>query len=282
MKEENRKVKIVMDFDGTLSYGRRSDGKKNSSIASLRDGGYLDEDYDRQAHALHDKYYPIEKDNTLSHLEKLAAMHEWWNVHSQLMVDKVLTKEIMERAGRSHYVQLRAGIKEFFSFLKEKDIDAYIFTAGRRDLIYYTLLEEGIDISEDHIIGNYFIYNNIGQAIDYNRPQITSMDKDESAILDESNVMYDSIRKAFTKNLGIATEDNKTQTIIIGDGEDDAHMIKDNEGESVYRIGFFNMSPDEDRYEERLAHFKSIYDVVLSADASMSEVIEIIKEKLAN
>ncbi len=269
-----------MDFDGTLSYGRRNDGKKNSSIASLRDGGYLDEDYDRQAHALHDKYYPIEKDLTLSHSEKLTAMHEWWNVHSQLMIDKGLTKEIMERAGRSHYVQLRSGIKDFFNFLKEENVDAYVFTAGRRDLIYYTLLEEGIDISEDHIIGNYFIYNNIGQAINYNKPQITSMDKDESVILDENNIMYDSIRKVFTKNLGIATEDNKTQTIIIGDGESDAHMIKGKEGESVYRIGFFNMSPEENGYEERFARFKSIYDIVLPADTSLIEVKKIIKEKL--
>ena len=49
---------------------------------------------------------------------------------------------------------------------------------------------------------------------------------------------------------------------------------------ATFRIGFFNMSPDEAHYTERLAHFKSIYDVVLPADASMSEVIEIIKEKV--
>ena len=170
MKEE--KVKIVMDFDGTLSYGRRKDGKKNSSIASLRDGGYLSEKYDKAAHTLHDKYYKIEKDHTLSQTVRLAAMHEWWNVHSQLLVDSGLTHDMMERAGRSHYVILRPGIKELFNFLKEQNIDTYIFTTGRRELIYYTLLEEGVDIDEDHIIGNYFVYVD-GQAIDYNRPQIT-------------------------------------------------------------------------------------------------------------
>lgn len=258
-----------MDFDGTLSYGRRKDGKKNSSIASLRDGGYLSEKYDKAAHTLHDKYYKIEKDHTLSQTVRLAAMHEWWNVHSQLLVDSGLTQDMVERAGRSHYVQLRAGIREFFNFLKENDIDAYVFTAGRRDLIYYTLLEEGIDIAEDHIIGNYFIYNKIGQAIDYNRPQITSMDKDESVIINKDNHMYDGIRDAFTST---------SKTIILGDGEGDAHMVKG----GTFRIGFFNMSPDEAHYAERLANFKTIYDVVLSADASLLEVIEIIKEKLAN
>lgn len=268
-KLDKNTIKVVMDFDGTLSYGRRDDGKKNSSIASLRDGGYLSEEYDRAAHALHDKYYPIEKDHNISHQEKISAMHEWWDTHSQLLVDSGLTHEIMERAGRSHYVQLRAGIQDFFNFLKAKNIDAYVFTAGRRELIYYTLLEAGIGIDQDHIIGNYFVYNEVGQAIDYNRPQITSLDKDESVILDTDNHMYDSIREAYK---------SKTQTIIIGDGESDVSMVK--EGENIYRIGFFNMSPDEAHYEERLAHFKSIYDLVLPAEASLMEVIEIIEEKI--
>ena len=95
-------MKIVMDFDGTLSYGSRADGKKNSSIAVLRDGGYLSEDYDLAAHALHDKYYTIEKDHNLSHDVRLAAMHNWWNEHSELLIKSGLTKEIMERAGKSH------------------------------------------------------------------------------------------------------------------------------------------------------------------------------------
>ena len=195
----------------------------------------------------------------------------------------------MERAGRSHYVQLRVGIKEFFNFLKENNIDAYVFTAGRRDLIYYTLLEEGIKIDEDHIIGNYFIYATeadvkaseaneenikikVGDAIDYNRPQITSMDKDDSVILNKDNHMYDGIRDDYA---------TASTTIILGDGEGDTSMVKNRENnnakENIFRIGFFNMSPDEAHYAERLARFKSIYDVVLPADASLSEVAEIIK-----
>ncbi len=268
-KVNTNNIKIVIDFDGTLSYGRRSDGKKNSSIASLRDGGYLSEEYDKAAHALHDKYYPIEKDFTLSHQDKLSTMHEWWDTHSQLLVDSGLTHNMMERAGRSHYVILRDGIKELFCFLKEQNIDTYIFTSGRRELIYYTLIEEGIDIDQDHIIGNYFVYNQEGQATDYNRPQITSLDKDESIILNQDNNMYNDIREAYK---------SKTQTIIIGDGEGDVSMVK--EGESIYRIGFFNMPPDEVHYAERLAHFKTIYDVVLSAETSLSEVIEIIEGKI--
>ncbi len=293
MKESNsnkevenkyNKVKVVMDFDGTLSYGRRSDGKKNSSIASLRDGGYLSEEYDKAAHALHDKYYAIEKDHALSHDIRLTAMHEWWNAHSQLLVDSGLTRDMMELAGRSHYVLLRPGIKELFNFLKEQNIDAYIFTAGRRELIYYTLLEEGIDIEEDHIIGNYFIYDKNSNAVNYNRPQITSMDKDESVILDINNNMYDNIRAAFARDLEIGSQENKIETIILGDGEGDAKMVNpihshsQREGGNTFRIGFFNMSPDEAHYEERLAHFKNIYDIVLPAAASLSYVIKIIKE----
>ena len=171
--------KVVMDFDGTLSYGRRKDGKRNSSIATLRDGGYLPPEYDARAHALHDHYHAIEVDHTLPHEYRAQMMDEWWCRHSDLMIEYGLTSEIMERAGRSHYVQLRSGLIELFNFFKERNIEAYVYTAGRKDLVYYTLLEAGAHIDENHVIGNYFIYDESGKAINYNRPQITSFNKKE-------------------------------------------------------------------------------------------------------
>ena len=110
------------------------------------------------------------------------------------------------------------------------------------------------------------------------------MDKDESVIINKDNHMYDGIRDAFTST---------SKTIILGDGEGDAEMVKEmhpllnppSRGglqfkNNIFRIGFFNMSPDELHYAERLTHFKTIYDVVLPAEASLDEVTEIIKAKI--
>lgn len=62
---------VLADFDRTLTYGSTSDGEKTPSIISLlRDGDYLDADYRKKAHALHDKYHPIEVDPSATREEK--------------------------------------------------------------------------------------------------------------------------------------------------------------------------------------------------------------------
>ena len=253
-------IKVVADFDGTLSYGRRIDGKRNTSISVLRDGGYLPASYDAEAHALHDHYHAIEIDRTLSHEYRYQMMQEWWDKHNEVMIKYGLNKDILEKAGRSHYVKLRSGLKQFFEMLKEKNIDIYIFSAGKRELIYYTLLEEFISFDESHIISNYFIYDKDGKVIDHNRPQITSFNRDE-------NVISGGIKGKYM---------SRRNVILIGDGEGNANMINEENCDHILRIGFFNMKVDEAHYTERLEHFQTIYDIVIIGDGSIDIVSEIL------
>ena len=268
-------IKVVADFDGTLSYGRRDDGKRNASISVLRDGGYLPASYDAEAHALHDHYHAIEIDHTLSHEYRYKMMQEWWDRHNEIIIKYGLNKDILEKAGRSHYVKLRHGLKSLLEILKEKDIDIYIFSAGKRELIYYTLLEEfkngeNISFDESHIISNYFIYDKDGKAIDYNRPQITSFNKDESVITNISKNEIDIYSKIRDKYM------SRRNVILIGDGEGDANMVDEKNCDHILRIGFFNMKAEEAHYVERLAHFQNIYDIVITGDGSIDVVSEIL------
>ena len=250
-------IKVVADFDGTLSYGRREDGKRNTSISVLRNGGYLSASYDAEAHALHDHYHAIEIDHTLSHEHRYQMMQEWWDKHNEVMIKYGLNKDILEKAGRSHYVKLRYGLKDFFEMLKEKNIDIYIFSAGKRELIYYTLIEEDTSFDESHIISNYFIYDKDGKVIDHNRPQITSFNKDENVISGDIKGKYMSRRNV----------------ILLGDGEGDVNMVNEENCDQILRIGFFNMKVDEAHYAERLEHFQGIYDIVITGDGPMQDCI---------
>ncbi len=102
-------------------------------------------------------------------------------------------------------------------------------------------------------IGNYFIYDADGKAIGYNRPQITSFNKKE-----------------------MATTTNHKNVIVLGDGEADVNMIDKSNYENVLTIGFFNMLKEEKHYDERLAHFQNIYDIVLPSDSGLEKVVEIL------
>ncbi|MEK6935546.1 MAG: tetratricopeptide repeat protein, partial [Nanoarchaeota archaeon] len=51
---------VISDFDRTLTNAFVNGEGVPSLISVLRNGNYLTQDYSRKAHALHDKYYPIE------------------------------------------------------------------------------------------------------------------------------------------------------------------------------------------------------------------------------
>ena len=122
----------------------------------------------------------------------------------------------------------------------------------------------------------FFIYNKDGKAIDYNRPQITSFNKDESVITNnkfklENNKneidIYSKIRDKYM---------SRRNVILIGDGEGDINMVDEKNCDHILRIGFFNMKAEEAHYVERLAHFQNIYDIVITGDGSIDVVSEIL------
>ena len=59
-KGGKEKLHVISDFDRTLTKCF-VDGEKNPTmIAYIRNGNYLTPDYSQKAHALFDKYHPIE------------------------------------------------------------------------------------------------------------------------------------------------------------------------------------------------------------------------------
>lgn len=75
----------------------------------LRDGKHLTEDYARKAHALFDKYHPIEIDPSIPLQEKKKAMQEWWETHNKLLIDSELSRSNLEDIVKNGHVRFRGG-----------------------------------------------------------------------------------------------------------------------------------------------------------------------------
>lgn len=254
------KLHVLADFDRTLTTAF-VDGKSVPSLISiLRDGNYLTPDYAEKAHALFEKYHPIEVDPTLSRKEKEKAMDEWWRTHFKLLIASGLEKSDLEKAVASGKVKLREGFAELADFLSAHSIPLVIMSSsglGSESIALY--LKQAGKLSKNvHIICNEYEWDAKGRAVGVREPIIHALNKYETAIQDYP--AFDAIR-------------DRKNVILLGDGIDDLGMIEGFEYDRLITIGFLN-----DKTEERLEYYQKSFDVVLTGDASMGYVNELFKE----
>ena len=101
------KLHVLADFDRTLTYSAINGERRPSLIAILRREKYLTPDYPEKAHALKDKYRPLEFDLSIPLAKRKIAMHEWWTKHFELFRQSKLNKRDIERAITSENIRLR-------------------------------------------------------------------------------------------------------------------------------------------------------------------------------
>ncbi|MDA3837264.1 MAG: hypothetical protein PF542_06610 [Nanoarchaeota archaeon] len=244
---------VIADFDGTLTKGFVGGEKSPSIIAELRNGDYLDEDYQKRAHALFDKYHPYEVDDSITVLEKKAKMEEWWKTHFDLLIEKGLCLEDVKKVSHSGRVKLREGIEEFLGFLRDNNIPLIIMSAsGIGDVIPMYLKEKGLMSKNVHVISNFYEWDEEGLAIGVKEPVVHSGNKDETTL--ESLPICEDLK--IRKNV-----------LLLGNGINDLDMIKGFDYDNLLSVGFL----DEKR-EDRLEVFKAGYNVVVTDNGSLDFV----------
>jgi len=242
----SEQLRIVADFDGTITYDFNENGERiPSGVALLRDSGLISVEYSSKANELFAKYHPYEIDLTLSPQEKSHKMYEWWTTHLQLLVESKVSKEIIDTIVQSHPKMFRKHTDLFFAELNNLKIPLLIFSAGIGDIIDSLMNLNGFVYPNIQTLSNYFIYDENGQAVGYNSDQIIhTFNKNEASI----------------PNLpGFHKIQNRPNVILLGNSPGDVAMADGIQTDTLLKIGFLD-KPDQ----VQLQHFLEIYDVVIT------------------
>ncbi|MBL7148244.1 MAG: hypothetical protein ISS82_05450 [Nanoarchaeota archaeon] len=254
------KFHVISDFDRTLTKAF-VDGKKFPSVISvLRDGNYLTADYAEKAHALFNKYHPIEIDSDIPLEEKKKAMHEWWTTHFRLLIKSGLNRKDLEKIVESGKIRFREGALEFIDFLYKNKIPLIILSSSGlgKDSISVLLEKEGRAYDNVHIVSNSFVWDKKGNAVAVEEPIIHSFNKSETSV---NRLPFFSLIK------------NRKNVLLLGDGIGDIGMINGFSYENLIKIGFLNYD-----VKESLEEFKENFDIVILNDGNFKYVNKLIKE----
>lgn len=254
---------VIADFDGTLTKTNIDKKIREPSIISLLRSekyNYLGDDYSNKAKKLFNEYHPIETDSSLDINFRKQKMKEWWEKHLNLLIDSKLKFEHIEKVALCGAIQLKDGCKDLFIFSKEKNIPIIIISAnGIGDTMAIYLNYNSCLFDNVYLVTNHFVFDNNGFAIDYYKPIIHSLNKDETVIKDFPNI-FDKVKAR--KNI-----------ILIGDGIGDIKMADGFEYNNLLKIGFLH-----EKQDENLEYYKNNYDVVLLEDNSIEFINNFLKE----
>ncbi|MCF7860116.1 hypothetical protein K9M09_00645 [Patescibacteria group bacterium] len=254
------RLKILADFDGTLTTNFIHGRKAPSLIGALREGNYLSNDYNKKAQALHDYYKPFESDQTLALESKKALMTEWWHKHFQLLIDSGLCEADIADAVDNRLSNLRPGVIEFLSILEKNNIPLFIFSASGLGIsgLKYFFMKRGLWSENIILVANDFIWGKDGRAVGIKEPIIHSFNKDETML----------------SKIGVAEKFSKRNNIILlGDGLGDANMDNGLSAAAILKIAFVN-----DKIRESVPLYREVYDALILNDGDFTLPLEVLKE----
>ena len=251
---------VLSDFDRTLTKAFIDGQNIPSFISILRDGNFLTADYAEKAHALYNKYRPIEIDAKMGKTEKEKAMQKWWNAHFNLLIESGLSKKDLEKLVGSGRVKFREGFGEFSDFLNKKNIPLIIISSSGigGEIISMYLKKAGKLYDNTYILSNSYEWDKEGKAIAVKKPIIHAMNKNGELI--KSSPFFKRIEKR--KNI-----------LLLGDSLDDINMAKGLDFKNLIKISFLN-----ENIEESIDKYKPNYDIIALNDSPMFFINNLLKE----
>ncbi len=249
---------IVSDFDRTLTKSFINGKKIPSTVALIREGGYLTKDYPKKAFALFNQYHKVEVDDTLDYNFKYNKMQEWWEAHEKLLIESGMNKKVIDDIVENHPKMLREGTTQFLDYLHKNNIPLLIFSAGIGNLIEGYLKKENKLTPNIHILSNTLKFDEKGNATGYKNKIIHTMNKSETKIKDKK---YKNLIK------------KRNNVILLGDSLGDLGMVNDLDTNIIIKIGFLN-----ENIKAKLELYKSKFDIVITNDGPMTYINNLIKE----
>ena len=251
------KLQVISDFDKTLTYWT-----KESIIAVLYNNKYISEEYSKKAKELEVFYKAKEDDNTIPIDEKKRLMKEWWIKHEQLLIDSKLSLSHIENVVKSWIIKLRDWCHDLLNKLDWLWIPVIVLSASWiwTDSISIYLKEHLDKNQKIYIISNWYKWDEEWLAVDWLEPIITSSNKDETVITEESfPEIYNEIK-------------DRKNVIIIWDKIEDLNMSDWLWSDVALKIGFLNSWN-----EEKIDFYKKHFDIIINWNQWMQEIEKIIE-----
>lgn len=249
---------IISDFDRTLTKAFVNGQKTHTTIAQIREGKYLTQDYAPRAHALFDKYRPFEISHTISEEERNRKMNEWWSTHLELMIECGMNKGVIEDIVKKDKIQFREGSLELLDILAVHKIPLLIFSAGLGDIIQESLKSKNRLTENIHIISNFYKFDKEGKIEGYKSNIIHTFNKNELQV------------KKFPYHNEVEKRKN---VILLGDSLGDLGILKGIPHDSIIKIGFLN-----EKVDELFEKYSKSFDILILNDGPMNYVNKLIKE----
>ncbi|PKL37132.1 hypothetical protein CVV38_04595 [Candidatus Peregrinibacteria bacterium HGW-Peregrinibacteria-1] len=254
------KVHVLADFDGTLTREYVDGQKVSSIIAVLRDQpGFLPEEYRKEAYELYEKYAGLERDHSLSLVERKAKMAEWWELHKRLLIRFGLKREYLEGVAKTDSIVFREGVEDFLRVMSEIGVPVVVFSAsGLGEVIPMYCENGGVNFSNMYYVVNRFVWDAEGRAVDFCRPVIHTLNKDETVLSDFEEVE--------------SVVEGRRRVLLLGNNIGDLGMVKGFETDALVSIGFVDEVEDS-KYGELSGAFDHV-------EVSYQKINKIIKELL--
>lgn len=256
------KLHILADFDKTLTKAYPNGKDRWSLISVLYNEWYLSEKYQKTAQWYYKHYHAIEIDETIPLEKRKSAMLERWTRHKMILIKEWLTKQYIYDAMKSENLKLRYGSELFFELLYKHNIPLIILSAG---WLWTLSIEKYLEnnncmYSNISLIGNDFVWDKNDVAIDFKKPIIHSMNKDETVLKDFP--IFEKIK-------------DRKNVILLWDSTSDTDMIKWFEYDNLLKIWFLNKD-----VEKNMEKYIKNYDVLITNDGNMEFVNDILKKIL--
>lgn len=241
---------VVSDWDRTLTRATAEDGRDQSTCSVIANSGHLGPAFGRRYRELFDRYRGIERASDIPRHEKLPHLRQWWTRQFDLLLEYKLNVRIIHRIVSEKRPRLREGARRFFCRLHDCGIPLIILSAGIRQIIEARLAAIGVPTANVVIIANVLDFDTKGDAVAYHTPLIHSLNK---------------------TGAGAEAFPGRRNLLLLGDTLEDINMAAGIGHESLLSFAF---PVDFDHIED----FRSLYDVVITPEASLEPVNAVLND----
>lgn len=251
-------LRIVSDFDRTLTQAFVDDQPAFTSFSVLQQPGLLSDQFRQYSQQLYNIYRPLELDNSLDAQLKAQKMEEWWTYSLQALIDDQLHQDLIQQVVQNNSFKWRRGAVDLFTLTQQQQLPLAIFSSGLGNIIQAFVTHQQVPTKSMQIIANYLEFNQAGIAYKYLTPVLHAANKNELTLTERHQQVLDLTRK---------------NVILLGDQIGDSYMSQETPDGCVLRIGFLNEAIDAN-----LGKFQEMFDVVITGDASFDFVNNLVND----